>query len=91
MSGTNGTTNPTMQRLKEAAERATAGENPYDTFLSYGLTVEDAGAWCALWAQQLASDARKLGQNPRSQEFTYRLMLGALAVGVEFGRTSSRR
>jgi len=38
--------------------------------------------------QALDADARRLGQDPRSEDFLYRIALGMLAVGIEYGRST---
>ena len=83
-------TNTTMEALKAAGERALAGNSPHDTFAGYGLTLPDAATWCAAWVLQLKEHARLLGEDPDSEEFTFRIAVGCLAAGIEYGRGQAR-
>lgn len=80
------TTIEVADRLTEASHRALGDDDPYATFLAWGLTLEDAAGWCAAWVEELAGKAKELGEDPTGREFLYRVAVGQLAVGIELGR-----
>lgn len=76
-----------FEHLIRASHRALAGPNPADAWLLYGVPIEDAAVFVQGWTEELRRKAIELDIDTTDPEFVHHLVLGALQVGIEFGRT----
>ena len=79
------------ERLRQAGLRALVGEHANDAWRAYDLTIEDAVQWAAGYSQELAHMADEAGVDRTGPDWTLRLLVGARATGIEFGRDTPRQ
>lgn len=76
----------THERLIQASHAALAGPNPADAFRAWDLDIADVATFATAWTAELMQKAEETGQELTVEQ----IVVGALAVGIQLGRSQER-